>query len=200
MLTALLKEAVRHGDDDLVAALNPDGGTPATVQIEERGVPAALLGLVAQRGQVDLLERLLRLSKLTEQPQAATASALPKPEKPKTKEEKTYTVQKCLNGALERAVSDGDGEAVACLLPEYDAAVARGHLQPKLPSALVAFAALAARRGDAASLKAMEKAGATHYVQSIAELDVTVARRRARNAPAARPKRRCTVASRERCR
>lgn len=186
MLTALYNEAVRRGDRDLVQVLAPGTSPHAareSVQIEEHGVPAALLGLVAQRGQLDLLERLLRFSKLTETPQVASAAALPKPDKLKTKDEKIKVVQTCLDGVLERALSEGDGEAVACLLPEYDAAVTRGHLQPIIPRALVAFAALASRRGDSASLKALGKAGAIEYAQSIAELDVTVARRRAPATP-----------------
>lgn len=194
LLQSLLDEALRHNDVEVVRALAPrhasssmaDGSYQShfgQVKVEEEGVPFALVGLIAQRGHVEMLERLLRLG--TDAKRAAERmehfkrgvladvsprTVLAKMEPPKSKEEKakalTKKVQTCLDCLLEVALSTGDGEAVACLLPDYDGSVARGHLQPALPSALEAIAALAARRRDGTSLGALRKAGAVDWVKS----------------------------------
>ena len=167
MLHLLLAEAVRLGDKEMIEAFGPTGasagGSNHNLE-EEAAVPPALIGLVAQRGQTGLLERLLKLSKLTEKKPAAKPAivALTK----KTDKEKTAVLQQCLNVLLEAALAAGDGEAVACLLPSYDLAVTEGHLQPVLPYALPAFAALAARRGEMASLAALKKAGAVEWTKA----------------------------------
>ena len=120
-------------------------------------------------GQTGLLERLLKFSKLTERTpddvSLAAKQAIVAPKK-KTDVEKTAALQQCLNALLEAALAAGDGEAVACLLPSYDLAVTEGHLQPVLPHALPAFAALAARRGEMASLATLKKAGAVEWTKA----------------------------------
>ena len=164
MLHLLRAEAVRLGDKEMIEAFGPSGGASARDLEEEAAVPPALIGLVAQRGQTELLERLLKLSKLTEPKPAAKPAIVAT--KTKTDKEKTVVLQECLNALLEAALTAGDGEAVACLLPSYDLAVTEGHLQPVLPYALPAFAALAARRGDMASLAALKKAGAVEWTKA----------------------------------
>ena len=64
MLHLLRAEAVRLGDKEMIEAFGPSGGASAGELEEEATVPPALIGLVAQRGQTELLERLLKLSKL----------------------------------------------------------------------------------------------------------------------------------------
>jgi len=164
MLHLLRAEAVRLGDKEMIEAFGPSGGASAGELEEEAAVPPALIGLVAQRGQTELLERLLKLSKLAEPKPAAKPAIVAT--KTKTDKEKTAVLQECLNALLEAALAAGDGEAVACLLPSYDLAVTEGHLQPVLPYALPAFAALAARRGDTASLAALKKAGAVEWTKA----------------------------------
>ena len=167
MLHLLLAEAMRLGDKEMIEAFGPSGasagGSTRDLQ-EEAAVPPALIGLVAQRGQTGLLERLLKLSKLTEKKPAVKPAILATTKK--TDKEKTAVLQQCLNALLEAALAAGDGEAVACLLPSYDLAVTEGHLQPVLPYALPAFAALAARRGEMASLAALKKAGAVEWTKA----------------------------------
>ena len=183
MLSTLLAEAQHLRDAELIEAISPgsSASTGELVQLEETGVPAALLTLVAQRGQTELLERLLRLQKRAQEdalkrsapgPLSATGPLPTGPlatHKKMTDKEKTAVLQKCIDGLLETALVTGDGEAVACLLPEYEAAVMRGHLKPELPRALASFAALAARRGDKTSLAAMRKAGAVEWVKAAGE-------------------------------
>jgi len=164
MLHLLRAEAVRLGDKEMIEAFGPSGGASAGELEDEAAVPPALIGLVAQRGQTELLERLLKLSKLAEPKPAAKPAIVAT--KTKTDKEKTAVLQECLNALLEAALAAGDGEAVACLLPSYDLAVTEGHLQPVLPYALPAFAALAARRGDTASLAALKKAGAVEWTKA----------------------------------
>ena len=167
MLHLLLAEAVRLGDKEMIEAFGTTGtsagGSTRDLE-EEAAVPHALIGLVAQRGQTGLLERLLKLSKLTEKKPAAKPAILATTTK--TDKEKTAVLQQCLNALLEAALAAGDGEAVACLLPSYDLAVTEGHLQPVLPYALPAFAALAARRGEMASLTMLKKAGAVEWTKA----------------------------------
>ena len=108
MLHLLLAEAVRLGDKEMIEALGPTGasagGSNRDLE-EEAAVPPALIGLVAQRGQTGLLERLLKLSKLTEKKPAVKPAILATTKK--TDKEKTAVLQQCLNALLEAALAAG---------------------------------------------------------------------------------------------
>lgn len=169
-LQALFDASCKLEDWDLARTLHPDIdiSRPLAIPTELRvtNVPASLLGLVAQRGQTVLVNRLVRLSESVAQGTLGLphAAALHVKETEVQDQKSTMKgLQKLLESSFEHALITGDRTAVAAMLPDYETKLQTGHLEPTLEHGLPALVELAASRGDIVLMAALQSAGAAQW-------------------------------------
>ena len=166
-LQALLVGACRLGDWELARTLSPDidsqkcSGLPPVLVVST--VPASLIGLAAQRGQTELVNRLVRLSAPM---RVNTVNVAIPPVKAVAKSEADHAreLQVLLTTMCEEALLTGDHMVVNAMLPDYEKRLLAGHLAPTI-ECIPALVKLAAARDDGALMGALRKAGAAEWAR-----------------------------------
>ena len=170
-LGALLATAVEQGDVELASTLDPQyvpGGSAPVVRVNT--IPAALVGLVAQRGQSRLLSQVLSLV----DPTATQPFQFAAPPTAPDKIEQALKV--CVANRLKAFLLAGDGAAIAALMPDYDKALTQGSLlSPSLGTAVPALVQFAVAHGAVGVLKELRENGAEAWARSKADLGTLAA-------------------------